>query len=109
VRLAGPIDIHVISADDDAHEVLPRPYVGVTWRAPASPPPDGAASGMVGVPLLALLLAPFRDTLGTPGALLLFLLFIVGIAIMGGAVPGSSWPCSPSRWPTGSSSLPCTT
>ncbi|HEY4938342.1 MAG TPA: sensor histidine kinase KdpD [Actinomycetota bacterium] len=88
VRLAGPIDIHVISADDDGHEVLPRPI----RRRHLAPLPHRRRQmalllGLVGVPLLALVLAPFRDTLGTPGALLLFLLFIVGIAIMGGAVP----------------------
>src|SRR4029077_6054156 len=43
--------------------------------------------GVLGAPLLGFVLDPLRSTLGTPGALLLFLLFIVGIAIMGGAVP----------------------
>jgi two-component system sensor histidine kinase KdpD len=88
VRLAGPIDVHVISANDDAHEVLPRPI----RRRHLAPLPHRRRQmalllGLIGVPLLALVLAPFRDTLGTPGALLLFLLFVVGIAIMGGAVP----------------------
>jgi two-component system sensor histidine kinase KdpD len=88
VRLAGPIDIHVISANDDAHEVLPRPI----RRRHLAPLPHRRRQmallvGLVGVPLLGILLAPFRDSLGTPGALLLFLLLIVGVAIMGGAVP----------------------
>ncbi|HWD71553.1 MAG TPA: ATP-binding protein [Actinomycetota bacterium] len=88
VRLAGPIDVHVISSDDDAHEVLPRPI----RRRHLAPLPHRRRQmalllGLVSVPLLGVLLAPFRATLGTPGALLLFLLFVVGIAIMGGAVP----------------------
>jgi two-component system sensor histidine kinase KdpD len=88
VRLAGPIDVHVISSDDDAHEVLPRPI----RRRHLAPLPHRRRQmalllGLLGVPLLGFLLAPFRATLGTPGALLLFLLFVVGIAIMGGAVP----------------------
>src|SRR2546421_3120797 len=88
VRLAGPIDVHVISSDDDAHEVLPRPI----RRRHLAPLPHRRRQmalllGLLGVPLLGILLVPFRSTLGTPGALLLFLLFIVGIAIMGGAVP----------------------
>jgi two-component system sensor histidine kinase KdpD len=88
VRLAGPIDIHVISANDDAHEVLPRPI----RRRHLAPLPHRRRQmallvGLLGVPLLGLVLSPFRDTLGTPGALLLFLLLIVGVAIMGGAVP----------------------
>ena len=88
VRLAGPIDVHVISSDADAHEVLPRPI----RRRHLAPLPHRRRQlalllGVLGAPLLGFLLTPFRDTLGTPGALLLFLLFIVGIAIMGGAVP----------------------
>jgi two-component system sensor histidine kinase KdpD len=88
VRLAGPIDVHVISSDDDAHEVLPRPI----RRRHLAPLPHRRRQmalllGVLGVPLLSFVLAPFRNTLGTPGALLLFLLVIVGIAIMGGAVP----------------------
>ncbi|TMK50576.1 MAG: sensor histidine kinase KdpD [Actinobacteria bacterium] len=88
VRLAGPIDVHVISSNDDAHEILPRPI----RRRHLAPLPHRRRQmalllGLLGVPLLGFLLAPFRASLGTPGALLLFLLFVVGIAIMGGAVP----------------------
>src|SRR5439155_17080613 len=88
VRLAGPIDVHVISSDDEAHEVLPRPI----RRRHLAPLPHRRRQmalilGLLGVPLLGFLLTPFRTTLGTPGALLLLLLFVVGIAIMGGAVP----------------------
>ena len=88
VRLAGPIDVHVISSNDDAHEILPRPI----RRRHLAPLPHRRRQmalllGLLGVPLLGFLLTPFRATLGTPGALLLLLLFVVGIAIMGGAVP----------------------
>ena len=88
VRLAGPIDIHVISATGEEHEVLPRPI----RRRHLAPLPHrrrqmALVGGVVGVPLLGVLLAPFRDTLGTSGSLLLFLLLIVAVAITGGAVP----------------------
>jgi len=89
VRLAGPIDVHVISSTDEAeHEVLPRPI----RRRHLAPLPHrrrqaALALGLVGAPLLAAILAPVRPSLGTTGSLLPFLLLVVGVAIIGGAVP----------------------
>src|SRR5256714_3020624 len=89
VRLAGPIDVHVISSDDEAsHEILPRPI----RRRHLAPLPHRRRQvafliGLLGAPALAAVLAPFRDSLGPSGSLLLFLLLVVVVAIMGGALP----------------------
>ncbi|HYR64435.1 MAG TPA: sensor histidine kinase KdpD [Actinomycetota bacterium] len=89
VRLAGPIDVHVISSNEgSAHEVLPRPI----RRRHLAPLPHRRRQaallfGLAGAPLVAMVLAPFRDTLGSSGSLLLFLVLIVAVAIMGGALP----------------------
>ena len=88
VRLAGPIDVHVISSDDASHERLPRPI----RRRRLAPLPHRRRQiallvGLIGAPLLAAGLAPFRATVGTPADLLIFLLLIVTVALMGGAVP----------------------
>ena len=43
----------------------------------------------VGLPLLTLVLTSIRDSLGVQNALLLYLLFVVAIATIGGAIPGT--------------------
>ena len=44
---------------------------------------------LVGLPLLTLLLTSVRDSLGVQNALLIYLLFVVAVATIGGAIPGT--------------------
>ncbi|HLH28575.1 MAG TPA: ATP-binding protein, partial [Acidimicrobiales bacterium] len=88
VRLAGPIDIHVISSSEEPGGELPRPL----RRRHLAPFPHrrrqlSLALGILGAPILAALLAPFRAQLGPSVSLLFFLGLVVGIAILGGALP----------------------
>ncbi|HWD10184.1 MAG TPA: ATP-binding protein [Actinomycetota bacterium] len=88
VRLAGPIDIHVISASGAPHTELPRPL----RRRHLAPFPHrrrqlALVLGIAGAPILAASLAPFRAQLGPSVSLLFFLALVVGVAILGGALP----------------------
>jgi two-component system, OmpR family, sensor histidine kinase KdpD len=87
VRLSGPIDVHVIShvpSDDDEDPRRPRPRVAVL-------PPRRRLGGwllaLVGVPLLTLVLAQLRHSVGLPTVLLLFLALVVLTATVGGRRP----------------------
>lgn len=90
IRLSGPIDVHVIS---HAH---PQPgqdgLGGRTKRAGASSmPPRRRAAGLLlavaGVPLLTVGFAQFRDAVGLPTVLLVFLALVVTTAAVGGTLP----------------------
>jgi two-component system sensor histidine kinase KdpD len=89
VRLAGPIDVHVISSPEGTvRGALPRPL----RRRHLAPFPHrrrqlALVLGIAGPPLLAAALVPFRADLGPAASLLVFLALIVGVAILGGAVP----------------------
>ncbi|HEU5001843.1 MAG TPA: ATP-binding protein [Actinomycetota bacterium] len=88
IRLAGPIDVHVISATDPEGRPLPRPL----RRRHLAPFPHRRRQaafvlGVIGAPGLAAVLVPFRANLSTAASLLLFLALIVAVAIVGGAVP----------------------
>ena len=89
IRLAGPLDVHVISSNaEGTHETLPRPIRRSHLAALPHRRRQGAlALGLLGAPGLAAALVPFRSQLGPAGSLLLFLALIVAVAILGGAVP----------------------
>jgi two-component system sensor histidine kinase KdpD len=95
VRLLGPgIDAHVISADADQDEAAigRRKVPWLSWYrrvAPVSPRRQawGWALTLVGLPLLTLMLASLRDDLALGTVLLLYLLFVVAIALVGGLLP----------------------
>ena len=85
----GAIDVHVISAPaaGGAVQSLLAPR---RWRL--APLPSGrrsSAFGMaiVGLPLMTFGLTRIRDSLGLQNALLLYLLFVMLIAVIGGAIP----------------------
>jgi two-component system, OmpR family, sensor histidine kinase KdpD len=82
---AGPIDVHVVSGTDE-----------VSGSRMSTPRPSGldprrrlAALGLVaaGLPALTVLLEHVRETLGLPGALLIYLAFVVGVSAVGGLWP----------------------
>jgi two-component system, OmpR family, sensor histidine kinase KdpD len=78
VRQAGPIDVHVISAPEEAHAGLP----GIVARHHLASMPlrrrnIGLLLGTIGIAGFAAALSPLRSSLELPGALLFLLLGVV--------------------------------
>ena len=91
IRAAGgAIDVHVISteAGEDEGPTLVRPR-RMRRLAPISPTRQTVAFGLivVGLPLLTVALTSVRDSLGLQNALLIYLLFVVAVATIGGLLP----------------------
>jgi len=89
LRESVGIDIHVIAHEDAGAGA--RPAFGRVPRfARLSARRQGVAFAFVvlGLPLLAAVLTQLRDHLGLPADLLLFLAAVVGIAAVGGLLPG---------------------
>ncbi|HEX2384469.1 MAG TPA: DUF4118 domain-containing protein [Acidimicrobiales bacterium] len=92
IRAAGgAIDVHVISTaagEDESRSLLSPPKLRL---APLSRSRRGTAFVLtaVGLPVLTLLLTSVRDSIGVQNALLLYLLFVVAISTIGGAIPGT--------------------
>ncbi len=88
VRLAGPIDVHVISADasEEERRALPLPRRVLT---PLSPRRQawGWALVVVGLPALTLALAHSRQHVHLPTVLLLYLMLSLTVALVGGTFP----------------------
>ncbi len=86
VRASGPIDVHVISQEDEAGElpalVRRRPSALSRQRQVA-----GLVTTVVGVPLLTLVMANAREVFDLEAGMLLYLLLVVVVATVGGAVP----------------------
>jgi two-component system sensor histidine kinase KdpD len=86
IRASGPIDVHVIS-----HEVPePQPPLADPRRTRALSTRRQVAGALVGVllfPLLTVVMIALRESLGLPGALLLYLLAVVVVAAIGGIWP----------------------
>jgi two-component system sensor histidine kinase KdpD len=89
IRLSGPIDVHVISAQadqDDDSLALPR-------RRPrlASLSPRRQLMGWLvaagGLPLVTVALAHLRTSLGLPSVLLVYLITVMAVAVVGGVLP----------------------
>jgi two-component system sensor histidine kinase KdpD len=89
IRLAGPVDVHVISTDKaaaaDAARRLPkvRRYAVLERRRVVL----GWVIAAIGAPLLTLVCANLRDHIGLSSILLLFLCLVVGVAAVGGTWP----------------------
>jgi two-component system sensor histidine kinase KdpD len=91
VRLAVPIDVHVISHEPaDTEERLPSRRPAVAWRSPLSRRRQVISWVLagIGLPLLTLALVQVRDDIGLETVLLLFLLLVVVVGAIGGIVPG---------------------
>jgi two-component system sensor histidine kinase KdpD len=82
---SGSIDVHMITHDGARkgrdHPARSRAALTRTRRL------AGWAVAVAGVPALTGALIPFRDTLGLPSEILMFLLLVVGVALIGGMWP----------------------
>jgi two-component system sensor histidine kinase KdpD len=86
IRASGPIDVHVISREEPASEApfsRPRGRRALSVRRQVT----GALLGAVLLPVLTLVMVGWRDSLGLPGVLLLYLLAVVAVAATGGVWP----------------------
>ncbi|MBL8774799.1 MAG: sensor histidine kinase KdpD [Acidimicrobiales bacterium] len=86
VRASGPIDVHVISQEDADGELPPLPRARsatLSLRRQLA----GLALALAGVPLLTLLLANTREVFDLPADMLVYLLLVVAVATVGGAIP----------------------
>ncbi|WP_327258750.1 sensor histidine kinase [Streptomyces sp. NBC_01240] len=86
VKRSGPIDVHIVTHEEAAGTavpVFPRPSRGTGprryWTA--------LAGAVVLLPVLTLLLTALRDHLGLAGDLVIYLLAVVGVALVGGLYP----------------------
>jgi two-component system sensor histidine kinase KdpD len=88
IRLAGPIDVHVISSEpvDDGQRPLPTRRRVLT---PLTPERQAWGWGLavVGLPLMTVALVHLRDNIHLPTVLLLYLGFGMIVALVGGALP----------------------
>jgi two-component system sensor histidine kinase KdpD len=90
VRRSGPIDVHVISKEEETvAPALRRPRPRHHTRSPL--PPRRRLAGWlivaVGLPLTTILLAAARGSLALSSVLLLYLLLVVVVAAIGGLAP----------------------
>jgi len=87
LRLARDLDVHVISTveteERPAHFRVRAPATGISRRREIA----ALVLAGLGLPILTAVLAALRPDLGLPSAMLLYLLFVVGIAALGGFVP----------------------
>ncbi|MCU1344070.1 MAG: osmosensitive channel signal transduction histidine kinase, partial [Acidimicrobiia bacterium] len=87
---AGVLDVHVVSTAAAAEVSAPQrlPDVRVRW----SPMPSrrrlaGLLLAILGLPLLTLVLVPWRAELGFTSTAFFYLLFVLAVSTVGGAIP----------------------
>jgi two-component system sensor histidine kinase KdpD len=87
LRLSRDLDVHVISTEES--EERPAVFRGRARATGISRRREVGALllAFVGLPVLTVLLSSVRDDMGLTSVLLLFLLFVVGIAALGGFLP----------------------
>ncbi|GGL16893.1 sensor histidine kinase [Sphaerisporangium melleum] len=82
---SGSVDVHLITHEHVSKGRLrPPPSRAALTRGRRL---AGWALAVAGVPVLAAALVPFRDALTLPSEILLFLLMVVGVALVGGLWP----------------------
>ncbi|MFG6194292.1 DUF4118 domain-containing protein [Nonomuraea sp. JJY05] len=82
---SGSIDVHMITHDEvmKGRRRPARSRAALTRKRRLS----GWALAVAGMPLLTVLLSPFRDVLSLPSEILFFLCLTVGVALAGGMWP----------------------
>ncbi|WP_248962608.1 DUF4118 domain-containing protein [Sphaerisporangium perillae] len=82
---SGTVDVHMITHEEISKGRLraPRSRAALTRRRRLA----GWALALAGMPALAAALVPMRDVLTLPSEILLFLLMVVGVAVIGGTWP----------------------
>jgi len=85
---AGVLDVHVVSSTDPS--LIPQRLPAVRVRL--SPLPRrrriaGLLLALIGLPLLTALLVPWREELGFTSTAFFFLILVMAVATVGGAVP----------------------
>jgi two-component system, OmpR family, sensor histidine kinase KdpD len=92
VRAAGgAIDVHVISTgstEDEDRSLLAPPRLHLA-RLSSSRRGSALVLTAGGLPLMTVVLTQVRDSVGLQNAVLLYLLFVVLIATIGGVIPGA--------------------
>ena len=90
VRAAGDLDVHVISRTADESPTARGRRRPTLLHSPLSRRRRlaGWILGVVGLPLLTLLLVAVRDRFGLPGDLMAYVLLVVAVAAIGGTGPG---------------------
>jgi two-component system sensor histidine kinase KdpD len=83
VRLSGDIDVHIVSHSEAGSRRLPHLGGALSLRRRVI----GLVAAVVGLPLLTLALTPFRSGASLPTDVLMFQLFIVVVALVGGIWP----------------------
>jgi two-component system sensor histidine kinase KdpD len=90
IRLSGPIDVHIISQDATG-EAGPLRLPRIRRRRLAALPPHrqayGFALALFGLPLITVTLAHLRARFGLPSVLLIYLITVLAVGSVGGAVP----------------------
>ena len=81
VRTSGPIDVHVIGGEPGARARIPLAALSTRRQV------VGLALAVVGVPLITVVLAQFRDEIDLQADMLIFLMLVVVVATIGGTLP----------------------
>ncbi|SFK03786.1 osmosensitive K+ channel signal transduction histidine kinase, partial [Streptosporangium canum] len=82
--LSGSIDVHMITHGEAQKGRRPPPSRAALTRTRRL---AGWAVAVTGLPALAGVLIPFRETLTLPSEILFFLLMVIGVALIGGMWP----------------------
>ncbi|MFI6888195.1 sensor histidine kinase, partial [Streptosporangium canum] len=82
--LSGSIDVHMITHGEAQKGRRPPPSRAALTRTRRL---AGWAVAVTGLPVLAGVLIPFRETLTLPSEILFFLLMVIGVALIGGMWP----------------------
>lgn len=83
IRLAGDIDVHIVSHSNAGRYRLPNIGGALSWRRRFT----GFATTLIGLPLLSWLLITFRTDESMTSDVLAYQLFVVIVALIGGIWP----------------------
>ena len=88
LRSAGELDVHVISSDVEAVVLPRRGRMRHRGRVSARRRLTGGALAVIGLPVLTAVLDTGRDVIELPSVLLIYLVAVIAIATIAGAMIG---------------------